>query len=82
MPTITLVAVPAQGASAYDAQSDTTFLLGQPTHVEDPYVWERLQSLESLGYLFEVVDAVPADSAVTDPAAEQAVDPPAEPQES
>jgi len=83
MPTITLVAVPAEGATALDDVTGTTFVLDHPQFVEDPTVWERLQSLGSLGYQFEVVDNVePApDSEATDPAAEQAADPPA-PQES
>ena len=74
MPTIELVAAPARGATSYDPTSDTTFRLGVPTFVDDPYIWERLQSVEPLGFRFEVLDnAAPADSAVaTDQTAEQA----------
>ena len=72
MPTITLTAVPRPGATAH--LDDITFQLGVPTFVDDPYIWERLQSVEPLGFRFEVLDnAAPADSAVaTDQTAEQA----------
>lgn len=75
MPTITLVAVPHPGATAYDGTSDTTFLQGVPTFVDDPTIWERLQSIEPLGFEFSVGDnADPADSAAPIPPVEQAAD--------
>jgi hypothetical protein len=79
MPTITLVAVPRQGATAYDGTTDTTFRQGVPTSVEDPEIVGRLTCLESLGFRFTVVDnAEPAAPApVADPTTEQAVETPA-----
>ena len=82
MPTITLVAVPQTGATAYDGATDTIFIEGVPTFVDDPTVWERLKGLYQLGYRFAVVDnAEPAPLTVGYPADVQAPDPPA-PQES
>jgi hypothetical protein len=72
VPTITLVAAPKPGATAHDAQTDTTFHLGVPTFVDDPTIWERLTGLQRFGYHFAVVDnAPPANPA---PVAGQAAD--------
>ena len=76
MPTLTLVAVPRQGATVYDGTTDTTFREGVPTYVEDPTIWERLQG--ATGFRFAVVDNVePAPAPAADPTTEQAVDTPA-----